>query len=184
MYPPCTLCGNPVSDGDCFAGPGPNSFTHTACAERARTLVREAKEVATLAHGEQMYGGSGKPYVYHLETVATALARKYPNDPELEAVGWLHDIVEDCGVSLDILEARFGKRIATIVDLVTQRDGTDYPFYIMRLLPHADACRAKLEDMEHNSGGNLDHPKYGNYLPVLREAVSLHNARERITDDG
>lgn len=148
------------------------------------SIVAQAREVATLAHGEQMYGGSGKPYTYHLETVASSLANQYPDDPELEAVGWLHDLVEDQDVSLDMIEARFGKRIATIVDLVTQRDGVDYPFYIMRLLPHPDACRVKLADMEHNSNGNLDHPKYGTYLPVLREAVSLHNARERVADDG
>lgn len=149
-----------------------------------RSIVEQAREVATLAHAGQMYGGSGKPYIYHLETVAASLASQYPDDPELEAVGWLHDIVEDQGVSLDILEARFGKRITTTVDLVTHYEGVEYPFYIMRLLPHADACRAKLADMEHNSNGNLDHPKYGNYLPVLREAVSLHNARERVQDDG
>lgn len=148
------------------------------------SIVTQAREVATLAHGQQMYGSSGKPYTYHLETVAASLASQYPDDPELEAVGWLHDIVEDQNVSLDMLEARFGKRITTIVDLVTHRKGVEYPLYIMRLLPHPDACRVKLADMEHNSNGNLDHPKYGTYLPVLREAVSLHNARERVNDDG
>lgn len=41
-------------------------------------------------------------------------------DPEMIAAALLHDVVEDCGITLEDLSTRFGERVAKLVDGVTK----------------------------------------------------------------
>lgn len=81
-------------------------------------LVAEARRLALEAHAKQKYGD--QPYAVHLQAVVGLLAEC---GDEAQVVGWLHDVVEDAGVSLEELERRFGARAAKCVALVTDEPG-------------------------------------------------------------
>jgi (p)ppGpp synthase/HD superfamily hydrolase len=53
-------------------------------------LVERAKELAYRAHAGQV-DKAGRPYIEHVARVAAAVS----DDPEAEAVAWLHDVLED-----------------------------------------------------------------------------------------
>lgn len=79
----------------------------------ADDLVARARAFAIDAHHGQRYG-AGRPYSEHLAEVA-ALARPY--GPEVEAVAWLHDVLEDTPTTRGDLAAEFGATIALAVGL-------------------------------------------------------------------
>ena len=56
----------------------------------AKALVGRARELAHRAHAGQV-DKAGRPYIEHVARVAAAVA----DDPEAEAVAWLHDVLED-----------------------------------------------------------------------------------------
>ena len=83
------------------------------------SIVR-AYEMAATAHQGQMRK-SGEPYITHPTAVATICAR-YGMDETTVIAALLHDAVEDTGVTLEDVEAEFGKDAADIVDGVTKLD--------------------------------------------------------------
>ncbi|MEY8441344.1 bifunctional (p)ppGpp synthetase/guanosine-3',5'-bis(diphosphate) 3'-pyrophosphohydrolase [Lactobacillaceae bacterium 24-114] len=78
------------------------------------TLVEKAYKFAAVCHKNQRRK-SGEPYIIHPIQVAGILAELHM-DPETVAAGYLHDIVEDTGATLDDIKELFGPTIAVIVD--------------------------------------------------------------------
>ena len=85
--------------------------------ERVR-LVEEALAFATARHAGQSRR-SGEPYIHHPISAAKYLVDLHLDAATLAAT-LLHDVVEDCGVSLDELQRRFGAEVARLVDGVTK----------------------------------------------------------------
>jgi GTP pyrophosphokinase len=81
-------------------------------------LVKAAYEFAARAHQGQVRK-TGEPYLEHPLTTAMLLA-EYHLDAETLAAALLHDVPEDCGVSLDEIEANFGLQVVKLVDGVTK----------------------------------------------------------------
>ncbi len=81
-------------------------------------LVRSALEYATSAHKGQMRR-SGGPYIDHPVSAATDLADLSLDAPTI-AAALLHDVIEDCGVSVEELQNAFGEEVARLVDGVTK----------------------------------------------------------------
>jgi guanosine-3',5'-bis(diphosphate) 3'-pyrophosphohydrolase len=81
-------------------------------------MVRKAHEFATQAH-EGQKRSSGDPYIIHPTEVAQILA-----DMRLDlssiCAAFMHDTVEDTGVTLEQVEKEFTKDIAVLVDGVTK----------------------------------------------------------------
>ena len=70
---------------------------------------------ACAAHGDTRRKGDGAPAVLHaLE--AAAVAAGLTDDEEVLAAAVLHDTVEDTGARLEDIEARFGPRVAALVE--------------------------------------------------------------------
>ena len=63
------------------------------------------------AHKEQTRKYTGNPYIDHLAEVAGIIAT-VQSDQVILATAWLHDCVEDCGVSLQTIEDEFGLTVA------------------------------------------------------------------------
>jgi (p)ppGpp synthase/HD superfamily hydrolase len=79
----------------------------------------EALRVATVAHRQQTRKGSGLPYVVHPIHVSVILLR-HGFSMEVAIAGLLHDVVEDQGYDLAEIEARFGARVANMVDALSE----------------------------------------------------------------
>ena len=107
-----------------------NNFTDTEYmaqefASRPDTMVDLAETIARLYHSGQT-DMAGKPYAKHCERVARNLSRAGFISPTVQAVAWLHDVVEDTPVTLEMLR-RWGFSEAVIqgVDAMTQRVDQD-----------------------------------------------------------
>jgi len=81
-------------------------------------LVKAAYEFAAKAHQGQLRK-TGEPYLEHPLSTAMILA-EFHLDAETLAAALLHDVPEDCGVSLDEIEANFGLQVVKLVDGVTK----------------------------------------------------------------
>ena len=112
-------------------------------------LQNDAREFAIKAHAAQV-DKLGYPYAAHVIHIGNTLA---PYGPEAEATGYLHDVVEDCRVSLNDIEARFGSVVRASVDAMTKRPSEDYhEAYLGRLLDDPIGPLAKYADSRHNFG--------------------------------
>ncbi len=79
-----------------------------------KTLISQAYSFAEKAHKGQEQS-SGKPYFEHPKKVAQLL-KKWKQNEEVICAGLLHDVVEDCDVSLATIKKTFGERVAFLVD--------------------------------------------------------------------
>jgi guanosine-3',5'-bis(diphosphate) 3'-pyrophosphohydrolase len=81
-------------------------------------LIQAAFEFASKAHQGQLRK-SGEPYLEHpLHTAMTLADLQLDADTLIAAL--LHDVSEDCGISLNEIEANFGHEVARLVDGVTK----------------------------------------------------------------
>lgn len=94
-------------------------------AEPYSELIHRAMEYAARAHEGQLRKNreSKVPYFSHCAVVARVLD-KAGFDEEVVAAGLLHDVVEDSKATLSDIADLFGKRIADLVDHVTEEDKT------------------------------------------------------------
>ena len=80
-------------------------------------LIDEAYRFAENSHAGQ-FRDSGEPYIEHPLNTSLYLANLMQDAPTL-AAGLLHDVVEDCGVPLSLIETKFGSEVKRLVDGVT-----------------------------------------------------------------
>lgn len=88
-------------------------------------LVATAQHIATVAHRGDSYGH--RPFIDHPAHVVEVLKRFRINSPQLQAAGWLHDVVEDTDFPLDEIRRLFGDDVADMVDVLTDVSGPQYP---------------------------------------------------------
>jgi GTP pyrophosphokinase len=84
--------------------------------ERAR--IDDALAYAIEKHAPQRRI-SGEPYIIHPVAVTQLCIDELAADADVVVAALLHDTVEDCGVTLDEIESRFGPRVRYIVDACT-----------------------------------------------------------------
>ncbi|MBR3364224.1 MAG: bifunctional (p)ppGpp synthetase/guanosine-3',5'-bis(diphosphate) 3'-pyrophosphohydrolase, partial [Solobacterium sp.] len=91
------------------------SYIHDA---NSLELIRRAANYAAEHHAGQ-FRRSGEPYFIHLINVAYILATLRVG-PQTIAAGFLHDAIEDCGISREELAKDFAEEIAELVEAVTK----------------------------------------------------------------
>ena len=125
-------------------------------------LVSEAAELAARRHtGMARKGRGNEPYVNHLAEVANLLAFATEGaDAELVAAGWLHDTIEDTGITRGELAEKFGERVAAVVVEVTDDMS----------LPKEQRRQKQIEDAPHKSPG----------AKLVKIADKISNIRARI----
>ena len=102
--------------------------------------------LAATAHAGQT-DKAGAPYILHALRV---MLRCETNEERMAAV--MHDMVEDCGWTLDQLRAEgFPEPVVEAVDAVTRRDGETYEDFVLRARLHPIGRRVKLADLADNS---------------------------------
>lgn len=92
-------------------------------------MVDKAVNFATKAHEGQVRKGTNYPYIIHPLEVGKIVSTM-TDDEEVVSAAILHDTIEDCeGVSKEVLEKNFGKRVA---DLVSQESENKTKTWIER----------------------------------------------------
>ncbi len=142
--------------------------------------VEKAKAFATELHAGQEYGDG--PYTVHLEAVANE-ARLHNLSDDIVAAAWLHDTLEDTNTTYEELVTLFGRKIALLVEGVTDEPGKNRRERALKTLPKtrtlgSDAVALKLCDRLANVKacvdgiGNVNLLKmYKQEYPVFRSAL-------------
>ena len=89
-------------------------------------LVSEAIAFAVKAHDGQRRKTADSPYILH-PMEAAVIVGTMTNDQNMIAAAALHDVVEDAGITLDEIEARFGKRVRELVQSETEDKRAELP---------------------------------------------------------
>ncbi len=109
-------------------------------------IVDRAKDLAHRAHAGQV-DKAGRPYIEHVARVAVAVS----DDPEAEAVAWLHDVLEDCSREFIDEFWRFPASVTKLVHYLTRVPGWRAQDYYNRISECPLALRVKLADIADNS---------------------------------
>lgn len=155
------------------------------CGECVQRILAAARFAAEKHVQQKRKGENGEPYFNHLLEVAELVAASSPHlDVELVMAAFLHDTVEDAGVTLQELEQRFGKEVADLVAEVT--DDKSLPKEIRKQLQvehtpekSARAQTLKLADKISNLRAIIASPPVGwsherkqQYFEWARQVVS------------
>lgn len=118
-----------------------------------KDVVTTANIIAATAHDGQT-DKAGAPYITHPARVAAAARDAAPAHlaEQAEAVGWLHDVVEDTSVTIELLrEQGFPETVLTGVDAMTKRGGESVEEYFARVRANALARIVKKADLDDNT---------------------------------
>lgn len=110
-----------------------------------QTLER-AIAIAATAHAGQVDKG-GSPYILHPLRVMLRMTTL-----EERIVAVLHDVVEDCAISLDDLRKEgFSEDVLNAIESVTKVTGESYEDFVERAAQNPIGRVVKLADLEENS---------------------------------
>ena len=130
------------------------------------TLVERARVFATAAHAAvgQLRKYTYEPYIVHPAEVASIVGR-VSHTPEMLAAAWLHDTVEDTGVTIEVIKAEFGDEVAELVGWLTDVSRPEQGNRATRkaidrahtAMAPADAQTVKLADLISNTRSIMKH---------------------------
>ena len=130
------------------------------------TIVERARVFATAAHAavKQVRKYTFEPYIVHPTEVASIVA-SVPHTNEMLAAAYLHDTVEDTGVSIVDIQKEFGNEVASLVSWLTDVSKPEQGNRAVRkaidrehtAMAPAAAQTVKLADLIANSRSILAH---------------------------
>jgi len=87
---------------------------------KTNPLVNHARIFATAAHAAvgQRRKYTNEPYIVHPAEVV-GIVESVSHSDEMLAAAWLHDVLEDTGVTYDVLYKEFGEPVANLVHWLT-----------------------------------------------------------------
>lgn len=137
----------------------------------ANPMVEQAIAIAVRAHAGQKRK-DGSPYILHPLAVMHAF-RDIPGyeGAYLRSAAVLHDVVEDCGVSVGSIIANVGEVVGEIVDRLSRRPDEVYSEYIARCASLDLSRRVKVADV-------LDNLRTVDLIPDASEAKGLRKRYE------
>ncbi len=130
-------------------------------------LTKKSATICVNAHAGQVDKG-GYPYCMHPIHLAEQM-----DDEESCCAALLHDVVEDCGYTFDmLLEAGIPQSVVDALKLLTHEDGVPYLAYVAAIKQNPIARKVKRADLRHNLDrsrlptGSVS-PKRETYLQAL-----------------
>jgi (p)ppGpp synthase/HD superfamily hydrolase len=125
--------------------------------------VAAARAIATIAHRGQT-DRIGVAYIEHPRRVAARLS-----DPRAMAAAWLHDVIEDCGISAEeLIKAGIGRNVVDAVVLLTRTEEVDQDAYYRAIRSNPIALAVKLADIADNN----DEQRTSQLEPADRERLA------------
>lgn len=145
-------------------------------------ILERAYEFAAARHRGQRRS-SGDPYLSHPMAVADILA-DMKLDSKCVCVGLLHDIVEDTGTPLKLIEEHFGADVAHVVDGVTkiskieftsveEQQAENFRKMMLAMVDDIRVILVKLADRLHNMR-TLQHLPANKQLRIARETMDIY----------
>jgi (p)ppGpp synthase/HD superfamily hydrolase len=130
-------------------------------------VVEKARVFATAAHGAvaQLRKYTNEPYIVHPAEVAS-IVRSVPHTDEMVAAAWLHDVVEDTGVTNETIRAEFGDKVAELVGWLTDVSRPD----------HGNRAARKAVDRAHSASAPAE-------AQTIKYADLISNTRSIATHD-
>ncbi|MFD2517466.1 HD domain-containing protein [Salinimicrobium flavum] len=131
-------------------------------------MEEEALEFARNAHEGQLRKYIEEPYIEHPKRVAE-MVRRVPHNSQMICAAYLHDVVEDTPISVEDIREKFGKKIALLVEELTDE-------YLKVNYPHLNRRRRK--DLEVRRQANIS-PQ----AQTIKLADIIDNTRDIIKND-
>lgn len=164
-----------------FSSPSPQRLAGEEVSRTSRAKeppvsgLEEAISLAVSAHKGQK-DKAGNPYILHPLRMMLSL-----DSDECRMAAVLHDVVEDCDVSLqDLKDAQFPESVIEAVECVTRRPDESYQEFIERAAENPIARAVKLADLEDNMDvrrlhkfGEKDGERMGRYLKAWKRLKGL-----------
>ncbi len=153
-------------------------------------LETRARLFATAAHAAvgQLRKYTHEPYIVHPAEVAK-IVRSVPHTEAMLAAAWLHDTVEDTGVSIELIRAEFGSEVSDLVGWLTDVSRPDHGNRAARkaidrahtAAAPAEAQTVKLADLISNTRSIVAHdPKFAEtYLAEKRLLLEVMHRGDR-----
>jgi len=133
--------------------------------------LEHAIAIAAGAHAGQVDNG-GSPYILHALRVMLKVTTL-----EERIVAVLHDVVEDCDISLEELRQEgFSETVLTAIASVTRVDGETYEDFIARAAQNPIGRVVKRADLEENSDiSRIEQPSWDDLERVekYRRAIGM-----------
>jgi (p)ppGpp synthase/HD superfamily hydrolase len=130
------------------------------------TVEEKARVFATAAHAAvaQVRKYTFEPYIVHPAEVVS-IVRSVPHTEAMLAAAWLHDVVEDTGVTNETIRAEFGEEVADLVGWLTDVSRPDEGNRAVRkaidrehtAMAPAEAQTVKLADLISNTRSIMAH---------------------------
>ena len=148
-------------------------------------VVEKSRIFSVAAHTavKQVRKYTGEPYWVHPEEVAKIVASVPGATPELIAAAWLHDTVEDTGITIEDINVEFGNKVAELVGWLTDvskpEDGNRATRKAMdrehTAMSPAEAQTIKVSDLLSNTKSIVAHdPAFARvYLAEKRELLAV-----------
>ncbi|MGQ0603758.1 MAG: HD domain-containing protein [Anaerolineales bacterium] len=127
-------------------------------------LIDAALRFAARAHAHQRRKGTDVPYIVHPVGVMLTLLQYGETEAELLVAALLHDTLEDTTTTLADLRARFGERVAGIVEGCSEPDKSD--------------------TWEHRKQHTIAYLRTATHeVQLVSAADKLHNLRSLVADE-
>lgn len=140
-----------------------------------RGILEMAQALAEDAHKGQV-DKIDEPYIGHVSRVAAGV-RDAGFGTEVQAVAWLHDVVEDTDVTLtDLIDAGFPPNVIGAVDTITKRPHEPFAAYYERVKANPTAMAVKWHDVADNARED----RLARVAPDTRERLRAKYERARL----
>ncbi len=132
-------------------------------------IVRLTRQIAILAHGEQLYGT--EPYVVHLDAVVGILWDAGERDDHVLMTAYMHDVLEDTSFSWQNVVLHFPPQVGVALRLLTDETGPN------RKIRKAKTY-AKIHSMRESFGSAMTHGvKIGLLVKLADRIANVRAAR-------
>lgn len=135
--------------------------------------VEHAFDFAMKMHKNQLRK-DGQPYISHPVEVGIILS-DLGFDDDVICAGLLHDVIEDCGCTIETLKNEFNERVAELVDSVSAIEGNEYKYNAEAIYESEDFVKLSADEQTFNK--LIAFGKKNPLAFCIKFADRLHNLR-------